>query len=112
MANQIVGRLIRVLPLVSGEKNGKIWKKLPLVLETEGQYPKKICITAFNDVADKMIGIKLGTLVTANIDIESREYNDKFYTEVKVFNYTADSNAISNEPISNSSEDLDSQLPF
>lgn len=111
MANQIVGKLVRVLPLVSGEKNGKIWKKLSLVLETEGQYPKKICITAFNDVADKMIGIKLGTLVTANIDIESREYNDKFYTEVKVFSYTADASAISNEPISSASDNSE-DLPF
>jgi hypothetical protein len=113
MANQIVGRLLKVLPLESGQgKSGKEWKKLPIVLETEGQYPKKVCVTAWGDLADKMRGLKIGTLVTANIDIESREYNDKFYTEVKVFSYTADSNGIGSQPSSNSAEDLDSSLPF
>jgi hypothetical protein len=112
MANQIAGRLVKVLPLESGQgKSGKEWKKLPIVLETEGQYPKKVCVTAWGDLADKMRGLKIGTLVTANIDIESREYNDKFYTEVKVFSYTADSNGIGSQPSSSLSSD-NQDLPF
>lgn len=112
MANQIVGRLLKVLPLESGDgKNNKTWKKIPFLLETEGEHSKQICMDAWGDVADKISNEKIGTLITANIDISSREYNGKYYTQLKVWNYSADSNAISNEPSSSLSDD-NQNLPF
>ena len=43
---QINGKLINLLPLQTGQgKNGNEWKKQEFILETSGQYPKKVCIT-------------------------------------------------------------------
>ena len=47
---EITGKVIFILPLRSGiSKNGKEWKSQEFVIETDGQYPRKMCATLFND---------------------------------------------------------------
>ena len=80
---QINGKLIALLPLQTGQgKNGE-WKKQEFIIETSGQYPKKVCITTWGKTVDYVPSI--GTEVNVSFDIESREYNGKYYTEVKAF---------------------------
>ena len=80
---QINGKLITLLPLQTGQgKNGE-WKKQEFIIETGGQYPKKVCITAWGKTVEYVPSI--GTEVSVSFDIESREYNGKYYTEVKAF---------------------------
>ena len=46
---QLIGKLIQMLPLQTGQgKNGQR-KKQDIVVETEGQYPKKVCISIWGD---------------------------------------------------------------
>ena len=42
---EIKGRIIHVMPLQSGigQVSGKEWKKQEYVLETQEQYPRKVC---------------------------------------------------------------------
>ena len=80
---QIKGTIIALLPLQIGQgKNGE-WKKQEFIIETSGQYPKKVCITAWGKTVDYVPSI--GTEVNVSFDIESREYNGRYYTEVKAF---------------------------
>lgn len=81
---EIQGKIIQVLPLQSGEGKNGTWKKQDFVIETESQYPKKICISMWGDKADPGI-IQEGNVVVASIDVESREYNGKWYTDVKAW---------------------------
>jgi hypothetical protein len=81
---EIQGKIIQVLPLQSGEGKNGPWKKQDFVIETESQYPKKVCISVWGDRIDDNI-IQEGNPVVASIDVESREYNGRWYTDVKAW---------------------------
>ena len=57
--------------------------KRTVVIETDGQYPKTIALTMWKDVATKTYSV--GDTLTADFDIESREYNGKYYTDIKAY---------------------------
>lgn len=81
---EISGTIIKMLPLQSGSgKNGE-WKKQDFVIETGSQYPKKVCITMWGDKIDQF-ALSEGQQITASIEIESREFNGRWYTDVKVW---------------------------
>lgn len=81
---ELTGTIIKILPLQSGQgKNGE-WKKQEFVVETASQYPKKVCVTVWGDKIDQF-QLKEGEQVTASIEIESREYNNRWYTDVKAW---------------------------
>lgn len=84
----ISGRIALILPLQQGtSKAGNPWKKQSYVLETGGQYPKKVCFSLFGDKVDQF-PLQVGQEVTVSIDIESREFNARWYTEVNAWNVT------------------------
>jgi hypothetical protein len=87
----ISGRLIQVLQEQGGEgKNGR-WAKCDFVIETQEKYPKKVCITAWNDLIGTVKGLPLESEVKVAFDIASREYNGKWYTDVKAWKVEAGS---------------------
>ena len=45
---QITAKLSQKLPLQTGTGRNGEWKKQDIIVETEGQYPKKICIYLFS----------------------------------------------------------------
>jgi len=81
---QLTARLIQVLPLQTGSgKNGQ-WKKQDIIVETEGQYPKKVCVSIWGDKINED-NLKAGSLLNISFDVESREYNGRWYTDVKAW---------------------------
>ena len=82
----ISGRIALILPLQTGtSKAGKPWQKQSYVLETGGQYPKKVCFSLFGDKVDQF-PLQVGQEVTVSIDVESREFNGRWYTEINAWN--------------------------
>jgi hypothetical protein len=81
---EINGKIIELLPEKSGESARGPWRKQEYVLETEGEYPKKICFMVWSDKIDEF-AIKAGENLAVSIDIESREYNGRWYTDVKAW---------------------------
>ena len=82
---KIQGRIIAVLPEVGGiSKAGNQWKKQEYVLETFDQYPKKICFNAFGNKVDEF-AIQEGETLTVSVDIESREFNGRWYTDIRAW---------------------------
>ena len=79
---QLSATLIRILPTQSGTgKNGE-WKKQDLVFETQDQFPKKICISFWGDKLQS-VELRESETYVIDFDIESREYNGKWYTDIK-----------------------------
>jgi hypothetical protein len=81
---QLTAKLVQLLPLQTGTgKNGE-WKKQDIIVETDGQYPKKVCISIWGD---KIAGNQLiiGNNLNISFDVESREYNGRWYTDVKAW---------------------------
>lgn len=81
---EISGKLIQLLPLQTGQGKNGSWKKQEFILEMGGQYPKKVCIAAWGDKID-MNSFKLGETIEVSFDVESREYNSRWYTDVKAW---------------------------
>lgn len=81
---EITGKIIQIMPEQSGSGRNGTWRKQDFILETEGQYPKKVCLTVWGDKIDQF-GMQQGDSVKAGIEIESREYNSRWYTDVKVW---------------------------
>ena len=82
---EITGKIILALPEQSGvSKAGNSWKKKEYVLETQETYPKKVHFDLFGDKADKY-PLSVGQTVRLKFDIESREYNGRWYTEVRAW---------------------------
>lgn len=81
---KITGHVIQLLAVQSGEGRNGPWRKQDFILETEGNYPKQVCITQWGDDIDKF-GIGAGDQLTVHIDIQSREYQGRWYTDVKAW---------------------------
>lgn len=80
---EVTGKIIFVLPEQSGtSKAGKPWKKREYVLETtEGSFPQKIHFNFFGDRADQY-PLKEGQIIKLSFDINSREFNGRWYTDI------------------------------
>lgn len=86
---EIRGRVIQNLGLQSGtSKSGKSWSKCELLIETaeNPQYPKKVKITNIKK-ADEFSKIPIGADVVFSVEIESREFNERWYTDVSCWKW-------------------------
>lgn len=81
---QLTAKLVQVLPLQTGTGKNGAWKKQDIIVETEGQYPKKVCISIWGDKINESL-LKMGAMLTISFDVESREYNGRWYTDVKAW---------------------------
>jgi hypothetical protein len=90
MALSIRGELIKVLDEQSGESARGTWRKCNFVVKTQEQYPKDVCIVAWGDKIDDVKRFKPGEIVEVFINIESREYNERWYTDVRMWRIEAD----------------------
>jgi hypothetical protein len=81
---EIAGTVIALLPLQTGQGKNGVWKKQEFILETAGQFPKKVCMSLWGEKVDEN-RISVGEKITASINIESREYNGRWYTDVRAW---------------------------
>lgn len=84
MTMEITGNCVAVMPLETGtSKTGKPWQKRNFIAETEEQYPKKICFQLFGERTNECP--EPGEKVKVSFDIESREYNGRWYTQISAW---------------------------
>ncbi|GAO42437.1 DUF3127 domain-containing protein [Flavihumibacter petaseus] len=80
----INGKLIQFLPVQTGQGKNGTWKKQEFILETGDNYPKKVCIAVWGDKID-MNQFHVGDSIQVSFDVESREFNGRWYTDVKAW---------------------------
>ncbi len=85
---QLTAKLAQLLPIQTGEGKNGTWKKQDIIVETDGQYPKKICISIWGDKINPEALIE-GATLDISFDIESREFNGKWYTNLKAWKIEA-----------------------
>jgi hypothetical protein len=112
---QITAKLIQLLtPQTGTGKNGQ-WKKQDIIVETEATYPKKICVSIWGDKIDAA-QLQPGNQLKIDFDVESREFNGRWYTDVKAWKVEVASGS-SQRPIDNPSAPvqdviMNDDLPF
>ena len=80
----ISGKIIAVLPIATGQGKNGTWRSQDYVLETADQYPKKVCFNLFGDKIDQF-PIAIDDQVNVSFDVESREYNGRWYTTIRAW---------------------------
>ena len=84
---EISGKIIQVLPEQGGvsKTSGKEWRLQAYVLETQEQYPRKVHFEVFGEDRIKANPCQLDDIVTVSFDIESREFNGRWYTSIRAW---------------------------
>ena len=85
---ELKGKIIAVLPAREGvaKSSGNPWKIQEYVLETTGeQYPRKMCFNVFG--ADKIdqFNIQLGEELTVSFDIDCRQWQDRWFNDIRAW---------------------------
>ena len=118
MSLEITGKVLDILPEQSGTSRNGDWRKQEFILEIPGQYPKQVCVVQWGENIDKF-AITAGETLTAHIDLQSREYNGRWYTDVKAWKVERPSEVTTAPPDTegepwpdSSSAEEDDGLPF
>jgi hypothetical protein len=99
MELQLEGIVRELLPIQEGQGKNGTWRKQSFILETAGgQYPRHVCIMVWGDRIDQF-RLQPGEQITASVDIESREYNGRWYTDVKAWKVEKKSAAPAQESV-------------
>ena len=114
---EITGQLIKLLPVQTGTGQKGNWIKQEFVVETMDQYPKKVCMGAWGDIAAGMDQYSPGEKLKISFNPESREYNEKWYTELRAWKIertggSANKKETKQEVQENTTSTNDSDLPF
>ncbi len=118
---QLIAKLVQMQPLQTGEGKNGPWKKQDIIVETDGTYPKKVCIAIWGDKINTS-ALQIGTTLDIQFDVESREYNSKWYTECKAWKVDVSGGGSTTAPTSqapnvsfdelNQMPPIDDDLPF
>lgn len=87
---EIQGTVVSILPLQTGQGKNGTWQKSEFILETPGQYPKKVAMSIWGEEHINKYDLEVGMKITAHINIESREYNNRWFTEVRAWKIATD----------------------
>ena len=85
MELRIEGKLIQKLPVESGQSARGEWKKQNFIIETMEQFPRKVCIAAWTNSIPILESYQIGEMLSVGVNIESREFNVKLYTDVRAW---------------------------
>lgn len=114
---KIKGKVVKILEEQSGKGKNGPWRKQDFILETQGNYSKKVCITQWGDKIDQF-NVKEGEEITVFIDIQSREYKGNWYTDVKAWKVERGGEGPAGDAPFNDEEptidmsDMDHDVPF
>ena len=84
---EIIGKVVRLGNLTEGQSARGPWRKQDLIIETEEQYPRTVCLTCWTNQIDEIQKFAPGQSIKAQIEISSREFNGKWYTDVRVWRF-------------------------
>jgi hypothetical protein len=95
---EITGRIIQKLGLQEGTSAKGGWKKQDFIVETSEKFPKKVCVSAWTEKVDDLNRYNINDEVKLSVNLESREYNGRWYTDVRFWKIEAAGAASGNAP--------------
>ena len=82
---EITGKVIRLGNLMEGQSARGPWRKQELIIQTEEQYPRTVCLLCWGDQAAEAQNLQPEQNIKAQFRLESREFNGKWYTDATVW---------------------------
>ena len=87
MAMELEGRIVRKLNVQTGTSARGAWAKQDFIFEyQEGNYPSQVCMNVWGDDKVKELEkYQVGDKVKISFNLSSREYNGRWYTDVRAW---------------------------
>ncbi|MCF0192583.1 MAG: DUF3127 domain-containing protein [Prevotella sp.] len=84
---EITGKIIAVLDKRSGtsQRTGNTWASQEYVLETHDQYPRRCLFNVFGEDKIANMNIQIGEELTVSFDIDAREYNGRWFNDIRAW---------------------------
>ena len=86
-ALEIEGRISQKFPKQNGQSARGAWTKQDFILEyQDGSFPAQVCFTSFGtDKVAELDRFQVGDEVKVSFNIRAREYNGRWYNDVRVW---------------------------
>lgn len=99
-------KIMLVQPTQTGvSKAGKDWSKRGFVIESPTDSSKKLFMSAWGELTETIP--PTGTFIDVVFDIDSKEYNGRWYTEIRATSITR-----VNIPIDNGNKEVERDFPY
>lgn len=95
----IEGKICVILPEATGEGKNGVWRSKDAVLETDGQYPKKVVFNLFGDKIDQF-PLAMGDRINMHFEIDSREHQGRWYPSIKCWKVEKIGGTVASAPAS------------
>ena len=84
----LTGKVIAIMEARGGvsARTGNSWMTQEYVIEIPGQYPRKMMFNIFGEDRIKQFNIQPGEDITVQFDIDAREYNGRWYNDIRAYN--------------------------
>ena len=84
---EIQGKVVAVLnpQTYTSQKNGNTYVTNHFVIETQGQYPKKVAFKVMGEDKFAQMQIAVGGFYNVSFDVESREWQGKWFTDCQAW---------------------------
>ena len=84
---ELEGRIARKLNVQTGTSARGAWAKQEFILEyQEGSFPSQVCMNVWGDDKVKELDkYQVGDKVKVSVNLSSREYNGRWYTDVRAW---------------------------
>lgn len=84
----LTGRIIAIMQPRSGvsARTGNPWMTQEYVLEVPGTFPKRMVFNLFGEERIKQFNIQMNEEVTVQFDIDARQYQDRWFNDIRAFN--------------------------
>lgn len=84
----LTGKVIAIMEARGGvsQRTGNAWMSQEYVIEVPGTYPRKMMFNIFGEDRIKQFNIQVGEEITVQFDIDAREYNGRWYNDIRAYN--------------------------
>jgi len=101
---EIIGKLVKVLPEQSGQSANGTWVRGGFVIETEEQFPRSVAFSLWGEERVNAIkNIRIGSQIRATFSPESREYQERWYTDLRCFKIETFNPVVGNDQMASTS---------
>ncbi len=82
---EFTGTVFKIMPEIKGTSARGDWQRQEVIFEMmDGAYARKVAVTFFNKPTE-VAGLTLGASYNVSFNVESREFNDRWYTDVRAW---------------------------
>ena len=84
----LTGKVIAIMEARGGvsARTGNPWMTQEYVIEVPGTYPRKMVFNIFGEDRIKQFNIQPGEEITVQFDIDAREYNGRWFNDIRAYN--------------------------